>query len=441
MTSLSTISNELKLLIIEQLAILEPKPSPSNEGWGTEQQVTPSANEALINLSTVNRNFRVLVAPLAFRTLILRNTARSGTAINFVAQSKLAHLVKKVEYVAFTGCDDDGEGLDYPPRPDDFPLAVEEVLENLGRFPSLEGVGMQLAFRGEEYDEGFYYFEDPEVAEDVEKKDLAHGWRALITASYAALARNPPGTIKALQLRDLVPVESSCWHTDAWRVLLGGLRSLEISLAGGENGALTSMGTQFGFQSFVSGLRDSFFVHLASATHVGFAASDCGAVGIDIGYHSVPLPLNNTVTVPHLQSFSLHSCFISVELAMFLARHAATLRSVRFTNCLAYDDPPHFRVLWANFFNVLLAADPQFVVLREFHVLYETPGEQVDSDLDARLLYGYVDDKYGFVSLTKWDDFDFDEWMTEDGPPNPREREKRDEKAYEAFLAVVNTAR
>lgn len=488
MAYLAELPNELKLSIIEHLGLLAPRKS-SEYRSPRAAALLPEVNECLLGLSTVNKNFRALVAPLIFHTVLLRNTARSGASVNAVAGGELALHVKKIEYLATTrrmrsehlepqpskkeleyrdeNEDQSGGKSEYKgkrstpfprgwSRPVFFPDAVEEALENLNRFPNLEGVAVQFASYDMDYGLDWVVGFEADKVESVEElkrieSDLV--WRSLMNASYTALARNPPGTVKALQLRNLLPAASSCWYTDAWRAFLERLQSIEIGLREGDGTREFyegTMGLTVGYSTFLERLNSTFFRHLSTTTHLALTLTEDWAYAL-YQFGNTWWPLENAV-FPHLQSVTFHFGLVGPGLTNFLHTHAATLRSVSLTKFFAplrADEPFESRVetdySWAQFFASLGAAVPPFPLLSDFRVTCEVPKEELDTlyrseavtkwinEGGAGLLYGRLD----FENGSLLSDLLLDPYMYQADWEDWERQRNRDRRAYEEFIGLV----
>lgn len=197
------------------------------------------AAQMLLPLSCINRAFRELTAPFVFSTVVLRNTEKSGTSVQSLAESHYAHVVRQVDYVGYapfalpsdTGVmnDEDPESGLYAPRDDDFPTSVQHVLQNLSKFPHLNCVSVSFPVSG--------YF--PFVADYIVRpgmlfdKESEQRWHRLVRDSYMALARNAAGVFKKLELKSLVTVWSSAWDTVMWQKMLRNLEQFTVSFQGG----------------------------------------------------------------------------------------------------------------------------------------------------------------------------------------------------------------
>jgi hypothetical protein len=286
MASLSGLSNELKLIIIELLDAEELKPpeqDPEDSSYREEVEddpprKLPMVNPHLVNLSCVDRLFRTIVAPYVFKTVILRNNETSARSVQTLSNGPYASLIKRLEYLAVAPFPSDYENQKetFEPKAEHYPAEVEDILAHLDRFEKLETVGIEFPWGDGGSHDAFYNFEDVEVAEVISKAEEELGWRALMQKSYTALTRNKAGVVKKLELRNLVPREASVWRTDEWRTFLGGLEGFEISLRGGENGAGWCINTLDGYIGFVGDFHDLFLNHLGQvrdfklfATHYG----------------------------------------------------------------------------------------------------------------------------------------------------------------------------
>lgn len=353
--------------------------------------------------------------------------------------------MRKIEYLAAVPMrpsdayrDSQDYGEKFTPKSEDLPVAVEDVLSHLNRFEKLEALVVEFPFEEEEYRGGFYHFEENETQQDIVDKEASQGWRAIMTRSYAAIVRNPPGFIRNLELRNLVAKESSAWTTSPWKVFIGSLHHLSLSLRGGDNGVGWHISTLPGYHDFVTSMATHFLHPAVSLTHLSVAATRDGAIGGPINrvaHHinrlaHLPLPPS---TMPHLQHLALDYICISSELLQYLRAHTDTLRSVRLYHSFASSGYDGERMAWWEFFDTLIRAQPPMSNVVEFDArpvvtYYASSGNLEEDKLEeeAIMRYAHLHSKYGDI---------FNSW-TEDGAAR-RTLVEKDNRAYQQWMRVV----
>lgn len=141
--------------------------------------------------------------------------------------------------------------------------------------------------------------------------------------SYAAIAKNKPGTFRKMELKKVVAKEVSSWQNSGFRSILKSLESFDMSLRGGVNGARSCMNTNDGYIGFVTLLDTVFMDHLDNVEHFRFEATDEGPVGLEGWPYSELLLCPQHM--PKLKTMDLTYMFISPVLVEFLKSHSSSL--------------------------------------------------------------------------------------------------------------------
>jgi hypothetical protein len=409
MASLSSLSAELKLNIIEQLnlSFIERRDL-------TSTYMVPTPSPDLLNLSRVSRVFRALTAPFVFRDITLFNDEKSGFSVSAILDSTHASHVRSLHYVGIKTIPDDPEAREDPvekPSPEDFPISVCKVLSSLSEFQNLDRLTVRFACDKEEeedvsiYMNNYYTFE--QEAEGLE------AYRSLMMQTYRALSRNKKTKVKHLELRNVVAKECSAWRLGGFRALLEGLVSFRINLRGGENRAGWKINKTEGYLDFVSHLDTYFFRHLTNVKRFSFAATHDGPPGLRGDMNNTILPLFEE-HMPQLESLSLKFVFISSSLADFITAHGDTLEKIDFAQCYSRW-PAEEAITWGDFFFSIAANDMKALLdfdIERTDLEYLMPVEETHwryherarvkllrDQFPGRRMFDYkrLDDKYGMV--------------------------------------------
>lgn len=430
MATLSAISNEIRTIIIEhidQASILQTEHEYPYDGTARD---LPRANVDLLNLSCVNRCFRELAAPFFFRSLILRDTTKSGAAVARIANSRYAQFVKRLEFVGYSTISSSPQLID-----DNLPTQVKHLISNLFQFPNLDALSITFSI-GRSADDFWEYFNTAESDAHILAAEANEAWRALINAVYAATSLNPPGTIKTLALNNIIPKRCSAWQTPAWHALLAGLTSFSLRFAHDENNSYSAAVTG-SWHEFSRHAEANFWTHLCNTTHLSIFAAPDAMLGHDTVSPFFPC---GTALLPKLETLSVENVLLAssssvdaasnTALALLgngvldtLIAHATTLKSVRLGNVYVarsndWDALRCQQMSWARAFTVLSSAG--FHELVEFHVFYSGAAEDQDeigealvareeqrgaSEAEVGLKYVLVDYECAEVML----DFDVEE--------------------------------
>ncbi|KAJ4304528.1 hypothetical protein N0V90_000054 [Kalmusia sp. IMI 367209] len=479
MASLMSLSNELKLLIIEQIPRGPPSRTwDSSRGNGeedgkmshveggkneeaTQEKISPSKRaetekvppdhipyitRALLALSCVNKAFRVLTVPYIFPIIVLHNSEKSGASVKLLANGPYSQLIRKIEYVGYVPLPPsqseggisvrEREKDTYVPRAENFPAPVRYVLENLRMFKKLEGISVEFSF-GEDFD--VYHVENVESREDILKNEAELGWRAMMRDTYVAIARNHPWRLRSLEIKNMITKECSSWDTDVWREVLRNLESFSVRFHPGDNRVGLSIGTFDGYHSFIPTYFSNLLPNLTSVSHLSIAGSMHGPLGDGLAEINVAdifgseAEAESLPQLPSLRSLELDYIFIGSHFAPFLKAHASTLQSVSLTNsylCISGIGELEYRVAtWEEFFDALLETEPLFPHLQTFYI-DEKDGrtEWKDGDnvvVERRLAQACMDDRTGHI------------FMDDDYHQRNEEMWRANRKAYEAFMMVV----
>jgi hypothetical protein len=355
MPSLSDLSAELKLAIIESLEALQS--DKNNFAPGTPLCRTPSRD--MINLSCCCKTLRNLVAPKLYPSVRLQNSDKSGKSLLAVANSPWADLVHELHFEGFmTIAEDRLTALTNK----SFPASVNEVLSHLERFPKLDVLTVRFVFGETPWEDAAaisnYFFarhgsEPFQNGDHLEMMEGSSPLRALMARTYNAIAYNSQSSITTLELLEVLPAGVSSWTTDSWAEFLGTVKTFKLSLRAYTDGVASWCNTTHWYRSFVENLGLLFFEHLNSVRSFCLTADECAAPGLT-GRNHAALPFNSD-HMPLLQSFELKCCFISERLARFISSHGKALEQIRLTDCFsaAGDARATEHTTWAMFLDML----------------------------------------------------------------------------------------
>ncbi|OAX79468.1 hypothetical protein ACJ72_06212 [Emergomyces africanus] len=359
------------------------------------------------------------------------------------------------------------------------PTSAVEILSNLSRFPNLERLLIHWRFP-----DSYWYIEqyaiegDTEDGNGVVEREEQIPWRALMRDVYNAVSKNvvdiniaspspgsslssPPQvpTLKSLEITNIPMNPVSTYFSPTFHNFLSSLRSFKLNLMTCDDIGNYGINTCFQYQMFAHKLDEYFFNHLSSATSLHISAWGAPLGSPDSGPAYSPLSLPQARGLPVLKRLVLEYCFITdPTLIGFLVAHARSLERVKFVKCFSDTDGN----TWCKLFEALARARPERLVefcVEPAKVKFKEPSWRIneenereaarcqallDGDGDERegewavgegggvagrrgrraFRYGYIDDKYGFVSQV---------------PENNREMFLRgeDQRAYDALMEIV----
>ena len=156
--TIHTLSQELLLRIADLLLEENRKEIPSNRY--DEVVEILAGDEAIQNLSRSCRSFYNLLAPYIFKNVTLRNSEKSGKAVQFLCGTPQINHVKTIHFKS------DGD-KELPGAFEEtaviMPAEVKSVLSNLNQMPKLETLIIDLNFHQHEVDP----YEFSEVTVDI----------------------------------------------------------------------------------------------------------------------------------------------------------------------------------------------------------------------------------------------------------------------------------
>jgi hypothetical protein len=322
----------------------------------------------------------------------LKEDAVSARRVLALANGPRAHTVKTLRYtptdpkpVRETEHDGRHSGITHDPS---VKLSAEaaEVLRSLAKLPNLESVDVALDDWIRDWPGApltlQYDFDEYHGAEDVEP------WRVLLAESFRAISVNP-GAFHRLCITYLPPVPGySVFESEAWRDLVGSLKSFELVLIGTPfdgAGCLTVYQ-----EDFVKRIPDFFLNHATGLESLSLRGHEDGFIGHFDDWD--PFSWDG-VNMPHLKRLELWCAYVDEGIADFLERHLDTLQTVHLERCMAAWFPG-----WEYFLGRMMARDAR--KLTDFSI--EGWGEGDDA-IDGMFTTGITCESYGEVQFNHED--------------------------------------
>ena len=187
----SNLSHDLILQIADLL--LEEEDESAKNPWAPVTDRMSFGEQAVFNLSRTSTSLYKLLSPYLFRFITLRNTEKSGQAVQYLCSTSQVANVKTLLFKC--------EG---PPEKEEdlhdiesiLPNGVNGVLSNLSQFPRLATLIIDL---GMDY---FWDFrDDVESEEEVEKAEEQKRWRAVIKKTLKAISTTCSNGVREFVLK------------------------------------------------------------------------------------------------------------------------------------------------------------------------------------------------------------------------------------------------
>lgn len=315
--SLIDTPTETKIAIIEQL------------------HANPEDHASLLSLSATCSHFRTLLLPYVLRSITLRNTEKSGSSIEAIANcSNSCQHVKELHFIGSApGSNEETFGETENILPD----IVQSILAGLQRFPNLRSVSVEFDLdlsNDDKWEDGFYIFDVRETPDENVKAESNEGWRALMAKTWTAISHNTDPHFKAFEIRQLLPIEVSTFREPQFHRFLSTIECFSLSTHGNDNGVGWRTNTMLGVGAFYDHLDALLFDHLINLKDLRIMPSEEAPLGsnhVETGY--LPLALRDR-QMPLLQSVHLERTFVCPDLIRFLVRHSGTLMTVVLHDCM-----------------------------------------------------------------------------------------------------------
>ncbi len=174
----SNLSHDLILQVADLL--LEEEDESAKNPWAPVTDRMSSGEQAIFNLSRTSTSLYKILSPYLFRCITLRNTEKSGQAVQYLCSTSQVANVKTLRFK----CEEPGmKEEDLHDIESIFTNEINHVLSNLSQFPHLATLIIDL---GMDY---FWDFaNDVESEEEIEKAEEQKRWRALIKKTLKAIS-------------------------------------------------------------------------------------------------------------------------------------------------------------------------------------------------------------------------------------------------------------
>lgn len=211
MPQITDLSQELLLQIVECL-LESDELDPSKDG----KRIADDSSEAVGDLSRTSTYFYKLLSPYIFRHIVMRNTQKSGNALQFLVESGKSAYVKALHFKA--SASDNGAG-DNGKVEADFPSSVQGILSNLASFPNLHSLIVDFDF--EKIQERDFHEvllqeddDDQETEEQIIEAEGKQAWRALQKQTFNAISHKNSAHIRELVVKTCPLKATSLYGSD-----------------------------------------------------------------------------------------------------------------------------------------------------------------------------------------------------------------------------------
>ncbi|KAL8896546.1 MAG: hypothetical protein Q9207_007658, partial [Kuettlingeria erythrocarpa] len=334
MPRITDLSPELLLIIVEHL--LDDNQLDPSKG---EKETADNSSAAINNWSRTSTYFYKLLSPFIFRYVVLRNTQKSGNALQFLVQSNQRANVKELHFKAsFTG---DG-AHDHDERKIDveIPSSIHSILFDLASFPNLQA--LVVDFDSEKIHRlDFGDFVDPddrdqESEEQIVEAEGRQAWRALQRQTFDAISKDNSSRIRHLVVKTCPLKAPSLYGSEQMNEWLANLESFSFEVYAREEGADWCTNTFLGFQYYIENLDRHFLDSLSNVTRLTISGHAQGPIGLT-EMHQALVPLRPD-HVPKLRELQMGWYFIQDSFVDFLGAHSSTLERLTLNHCFMVTD-------------------------------------------------------------------------------------------------------
>ncbi|MCJ1268322.1 hypothetical protein MMC22_008210 [Lobaria immixta] len=314
----------------------------------------------LFKLSCTCSYFRNLLAPDIFKTVKLINDEKSGSSLSTVARSQLNVHVKELHFIGSAPGEAHSEEAAFSDTEGILSRCVDGLLCELRRFPSLERLILNFGsgFKNPcEWSWKTNNFPNDETPEQNLEAEASAAWRALISTTYSALARNKLPHFKHFEIRNFISEDVSTYNHAVFHDFLSHFETFTLSVYSKNRVAGWLLDTIERYPPPVGKLDEYFFNHLANVTTLSIRDIINEHFGLDGRIHT-PLPLK-VDQMPLLTTLHLDYIFVSPELTDFLVDHKDTLEEMTLRDCYASTGPGNRignGIYWAQLFTSLSSA-------------------------------------------------------------------------------------
>lgn len=195
-------------------------------------KVASSGEQNIINLSRICISFYKILSPYLFRSIILRNTRKSGAAVLYLCSTNQIKYVKTLHFKAIVPGERrrdvrDVEGV--------FPAEVKTVLSNLSQFPCLENMSIDFDFHLNTDNESEYCddlfgnltaCDAEDTEEETERLEEQESLRALVKKTFEAICMDVSNGMRELVVKDWPMRANSIVGSNRFNKVCGIIRSI-----------------------------------------------------------------------------------------------------------------------------------------------------------------------------------------------------------------------
>ena len=148
-------------------------------------ELTYSGEQAIFNLSRTSTFFYKFLSSYLFRNITLRNSAKSGQAVQYLCSTSQIANIKTLHFKGNTKMEEDFRTFESI-----FPAEVNDILSNLSRFPCLATLIIDFDVE-DHWTEVFYGLWKSDTSEgeyEIKEAEDRKLWRALIKKTLEAIS-------------------------------------------------------------------------------------------------------------------------------------------------------------------------------------------------------------------------------------------------------------
>lgn len=197
MPRINDLSPEL-LLHIVQFLLEGNQLDPSKD----EKETADNSSAAINSWGRTSTYFYKLLSPYIFRHVVMRNTQRSGEALQFLVRSSQRANVQALHFKASVT----GDGTHEDGKNDaEFPTSVHSILSDLASFPNLQALVVDFDFekiQDRDFEDFIQEDDDDQESEDqIVEAEGGQAWRALKKQTFDAISKDNSSRIRHLVVK------------------------------------------------------------------------------------------------------------------------------------------------------------------------------------------------------------------------------------------------
>ncbi|KAK0512967.1 hypothetical protein JMJ35_004984 [Cladonia borealis] len=301
-------------------------------------ELTYSGEQAIFNLSRTSTFLYKFLSSYLFRNITLRNSAKSGQAVQYLCSTS---QIANIKTLHFKGKTPAKEEEDFRTFESIFPAEVNDILSNLSRFPCLATLIIDFDVE-DHWTEVFYdlwRFDTSEGEEEIKKAEEQKLWRALIKKTLEAISTTCSDSVRDFVFKQYPILPNSVLGSVPFNEWLGKLESFRFELygrcsIGQQTDALGVMNRRFHmtpqFPTYFDKLDYYFLDAIRNVTRLAIVGDEQGVIGRTF-WPPARFPLRTT-HVPKLKELELGYFSIQADLLDFLVAHSSTLEHLIFNN-------------------------------------------------------------------------------------------------------------